>query len=217
MEGSGWRPSDLRKRGFAPATLIDVGAAKGTPPIYRAFPDAYRVLIEPLREFEDQMQQWISDGQGEHLCTAVGDQEGEASMYIDRERPFMSSLHHRETAPQSKPPELRTVPTTTLDILLEEHRWRPPFGVKIDAEGYEDRVIRGASRLLEDTQFVIADVSVMRRFDGSYSFAEFIQLMIERGFAVYDVVDGAKFEGGQLEYLDLLFRRTEGDGRQIRG
>ena len=48
--GSGWLPECIRKGGFAPATIADVGAGIGTPPLLVAFPEAYHVLIEPLEE-----------------------------------------------------------------------------------------------------------------------------------------------------------------------
>src|SRR3989442_12701698 len=54
--GSGWRPENMRKRGFAPATVIDVGAAYGTPALYAAFPDAYHVMIEPLADYEPSLR-----------------------------------------------------------------------------------------------------------------------------------------------------------------
>jgi hypothetical protein len=34
--------------GFKPATVIDVGAAGGTVPLYDAFPRARHILLEPL-------------------------------------------------------------------------------------------------------------------------------------------------------------------------
>lgn len=41
----------LKKMGFEARTVIDVGVAYGTPQIYRAFPGADYVLVEPLEEF----------------------------------------------------------------------------------------------------------------------------------------------------------------------
>jgi hypothetical protein len=49
-------------------------------------------------------------------------------------------------------------------------------------------VIRGASAFLQLTQFVIAEVSILKRFEGSYSFAEFIAEMSRHGFEAYDIL-----------------------------
>ncbi len=40
------------------------------------------------------------------------------------------------------------MPTTTLDTLIEEDVIRPPQLIKIDVEGAEAKVLRGAARLL---------------------------------------------------------------------
>jgi hypothetical protein len=46
--------------------------------------------------------------------------------------------------------------------------------LKIDAEGSQLEVIRGATETLSQTSFIIAEVSVSPRFPGSYRFAEFL-------------------------------------------
>jgi hypothetical protein len=80
--GSGWRAENLAKPGLSPATVIDVGAGHGTPVVYGAFPRAFRVLIEPLREFEEDLRKWIAGNPGELLLTAVGDTEGVATINV---------------------------------------------------------------------------------------------------------------------------------------
>jgi hypothetical protein len=62
----GWRPENLRKPGLSPATLIDVGVAMGTPALYRAFPDAHLVLIEPLAEYEQDLARLVRETGGEY-------------------------------------------------------------------------------------------------------------------------------------------------------
>lgn len=47
----------IKSLGFNPKTVIDVGVATGTPPLYEAFPDAYFVLFEPTAEFEPNLHQ----------------------------------------------------------------------------------------------------------------------------------------------------------------
>ena len=83
----------------------------------------------------------------------------------------------------------------TLDTLMEEYGFEPPFGLKIDTEGFEDQVIRGATNFLRRTEFVIAEVSVAERFVDSYTFAEFTELMDENDFFLWDVlgVSGVRF------------------------
>ena len=102
------------------------------------------------------------------------------------------------------------MPVTTLDVLRQERDWQPPFGLKVDAEGYEHRVIKGASGLLADTQFVIAEIQVANRFQDGYSVSDFIGLMDSHGFVLHDILDGHKGEeNGGHPLLRRLVRRSD--------
>jgi FkbM family methyltransferase len=204
---SGWSPENLRKPGFAPATIVDVGVGRGTPLLYEAFPEAYLVLIEPLREFEPDLERIVAERPGEYVLTAVGVHEGTVEMKVDTEHPWMSSIMTRVDGPGRRLEE-REVPITTIDTLLEQRGWEPPFALKVDTEGFEHHVLQGSKRLLEDTQFVIAEVSVGRRLKGGYGFGDFIRLMESSGFSFWDILDAQKSAvAGVVQYFDALFRR----------
>ena len=95
--------------------------------LYKAFPDAYRVLIEPLRECADSLKEWTSGQSGELISTAVGDAEGEAHMLVHADRLWASTLMSRVSGQDESSAEERRVTITTLDRLLEERSWEPPI------------------------------------------------------------------------------------------
>ena len=206
---TGWRPENLRKPGLAPATVIDVGVARGTPNLYDAFPGAHLVLVEPLHEFEDDLARICRRRGGEYVLSAVGAAPGRAEVFVNPAMLYESSLLVNEWRPASEHEALerRELEVTTLDALRSERGWNGPFGLKIDVEGYEHRVIEGAPALLAETQFVIAEVSVTRPFAGGASFAEFIALMDRHGFALNDLLDGLKRGTGGVEFVDAMFLR----------
>jgi FkbM family methyltransferase len=206
---TGWRPENLRKPELSPATVIDVGVARGTPSLYDAFPEAHLVLIEPLAEFEEDLQRIARLRGGEYVLGAVGAAPGRAQIHIDPGMLVTSSMLVNKWLPPSKHEALerREIEVTTLDLLRAERGWQAPFGLKIDVEGYEHRVIEGAGELLEDTQFVIAEVSITRPYTDGISFADFIGMMDLRGFAVHDLLDGLKRGNGGVDFVDVMFRR----------
>jgi FkbM family methyltransferase len=203
---SGWHPRNLRKAGFEPATLVDVGVGYGTPALYGAFGDAYRVLIEPLEEWRESLERWTEGGSGEYHLTAVGAEPGKVTFNVDRECLLMSSAYDASWLTSDRV-DRRKVEMTTLDLLLDSQGWKPPFGLKIDTEGYECQVVAGAGRLLEDTQFVLAEIAV-QRYESRHSFAEFVALMDDHRFEVCDIVDGRKGPDFEVFNLDLLFRKA---------
>lgn len=206
---TGWRSENLRKPGIAPATVIDVGVGRGTPNLYNAFPEAHLVLVEPLEEFEEDLRRICRRRGGEYVLAAAGAAPGRAQVYVDKRMLYASSLLVDERRPEAEQDALerREVVVTTLDRLRQERGWQAPFGLKVDVEGYEDRVIEGAEGLLRETQFVISEVSVARPIAGGMPFARFISFMEKLGFAVHDVLDGTKRGNGGVDFVDLYFRR----------
>lgn len=205
---SGWTPENLRKN-FSPATVIDVGAGIGTPKLYAAFPDAHQVMIEPLEEFAPRLQRRVEEEGAEYVPVAAGDEEGTATLHVETSSLWESSILEAPWGDPSSRQE-RTIEVTTLDRLLAERQWPEPFGLKIDTEGFEDRVVRGAREVLARTQFVISEVSVWRPFKDSYTFAGFMSLMAEAGFSPCDVLDGLKTENGFTVFVDMVFVPTPG-------
>lgn len=53
----------VSKLGFRPQKVVDVGAACGTFELYKKFPEANHFLIEPLEEFEKDLQNISHTGQ----------------------------------------------------------------------------------------------------------------------------------------------------------
>jgi FkbM family methyltransferase len=195
-----WRPDILKGSGMNPRTVVDVGVGRGTPQLYEAFPTSFQVLIEPLKEHEPDLQNILKQYEGRYFLTAVGSSNRRSTITVEP-RPHMSSFLER-TAKTSTgdPTDKREVPVTTLDTLMEEHNLQPPFGLKIDTEGFELEAIKGAPKFLRKTQFVIAEVSITKRFVGGYSFSEFTEAMNRNGFFLWDLMTIRR------RFVDAVFR-----------
>ncbi len=207
-----WDPRKLKKFGFNPKTIIDVGTGSGTTELLEVFPEAYHVLIEPLKEYEQDLQGILKKYQGEYFLTAVGNKTGRVKINVEPGFLERTSINEPSKLTQAVKGEtvVRDVPITTLDALLKKHQFKPPFGLKIDTEGYELQVIKGAVELLRQTEFVIAEVSVAKRFKESYTFTEFISLMDKNDFALCDILYAYR-RNNKLIYLDCLFTKKVQD------
>ncbi len=209
LDAQNWRPAVLGRGGFRPSTVIDVGVGKGTPQLYEAFPDAVQILIEPLSEHEPRLRDILKNYEGHYFITAIGAREQRAVINVEPRRISMSSILERtDSTSTGFEAEKREIPMTTLDRLMEKHNFQPPFGLKIDVEGFEYQAIQGATAFLRKTQFVIAEVSVRKRFKESYSFSEFTALMNRNGFFLWDIL-----QIGGDKFVDAVFRR--GDSRLV--
>jgi FkbM family methyltransferase len=205
-----WDAAYLRRLGFHPATIVDVGVGTGTETLYAAFPDAYLVMIEPLAEFSKAIQTTLARRPGVHVPVAAGSTSGRRTIWIEPRFTVGSSLYERCAAERTKETRIpREVQVSTLDAIARELRFPAPYGLKLDTEGAELEIINGATDLLRDTLFVIAETSVTERFADSYSFAELVGRMDQLGFRVCDILDIGRAESSEVTFFDLVFRRRE--------
>jgi FkbM family methyltransferase len=212
-----WEPDYLRRWGVRPRTLVDVGVGNGTPHLYEAFPDAYLLLVEPLaEEFGASIGSVLARRPGTHAAVALGAADEEREVRVEPRFAERSSFYGRHALEVTGDAiATRRVPVRTLDRVVAETGARGPFGVKIDVEGAELEVIRGGAATLREAEFVIAEVSVLDRFEGGHTFAEFVAAMDDAGFAARDVLGVGRADTSDVTFLDLVFRPRAAEARGV--
>jgi|TARA_B110000495_G_C22825802_1_gene481909 FkbM family methyltransferase len=212
---------DLRHRRWTPThlaglvnarTVIDVGVGFGTWELYRAFPKARFLLVEPLRDYEEHLEHIAAQYRCDIVYKALGATEQECEIHVDPSILTRSSLHARtKLTDTGSSLETRRIEMTTLDSLSEVYAdLEGPILLKIDTEGYELEVIKGGDEFLRRIDVVIAEVSVAPRFEGAYGFAELIAAMDQRGFEVFDFLRLSYVRGGAgTQFADIAFKRKD--------
>jgi FkbM family methyltransferase len=190
----------LAKYGFEIATLVDIGVFAGTPVLYDLFPTTRTVLIDPMPDVPQRCQQWLDDARRDMIVLPFAAGSADAEIDLDLTRSTTSLLERRDKPDRASDGVVRAR-VRRLDDLLRDQGIAGPYGLKIDTEGYELEVIRGAGETLRSTAFVIAEVSIRNRFVNGYTFAELIAEMDGRGFAVADILT----VHGHSRHTDLLF------------
>lgn len=202
----GWSPSFLRSLGGV-RTIIDVGVLDGTPALYQAFPDARLILVEALPMYEEACRRLLADRSGGelHMC-AVGAVDGSTRIRYYPDRPATSSL--LETATESDLALVEIdVPLRRLDGLLAGRGLEGDILLKIDVEGMELEVLRGAEELLPQVKYIIAETSVRRRHKNSYRFADLVGFLARHGFDLYDALRLTRTKAMQpgASIMDAIF------------
>ncbi len=193
-----------------PKTIFDVGVGYGTYPLYKAFPKAHFVLVEPLREYRDSINAIAKEYDCSIHYKAVGNGEALLEINVDKNHLTKSSLADRSTLTKTgNPLEKRTVEVTTLDTILgESPPMERPILLKIDTEGHELSALEGAKSLLQVTDIVIAEVSIAKRFDDSYEFEDILSYMSENDFYLFSFLTIAHKEGEfRPRFADIVFKR----------
>jgi len=201
-EMQGWNAQSLKMLPRV-GTIFDVGVAHGTPELYAAFPESFLVLIEPLKSFKGAINSILKKRRAAWIEMAVSSKPGSRTLIL-RENLDVASFHERVVKSSKRTGEI-DVEVTTLDHIVEKQTYATkPFGLKIDTEGHEDEVIRGATKFLKHASFVIAEISICPRFDKGYKFSDFIILMQSRGFVLHDVLRVTRNEGRAM-IMDAVF------------
>jgi hypothetical protein len=106
---------------------------------------------------------------------------------------------------------LRTVCAITVDSLVKETGAKGPFLLKVDVQGAELDVLRGAERMLADTEYILLEVSLFKFFQDGPDFNDVVLYMKSRGFVIYDI-SGLQYRplDNALSQLDVAFVREDG-------
>jgi FkbM family methyltransferase len=199
--------------GFQPRTVIDVGVAYGTPELYKQFPDASHLLIEPLREYESVLQEISRRVRAEYIIAAAGPRAGSVTLNVHDDLSGSSTLKETEAADVDGEP--RQVPTIRVDAVCKEKQLEGPFLLKVDVQGAELSVLEGASEILDQTEVVILEVSLFRFYEGGPQFSETVAQMKTLGYVVYDIFGGHyRPLDNALAQVDLVFVKERGAFRR---
>jgi len=179
----------MKCAGVKPCTVIDVGANLGQFAVAasRLFEGVVVHPIEPDPRTAARLVKILDPTTRQNvLITAVGDRNGEATFNVNHDSQVSSLLSlgadRKSAFPRSTIAETITVPIATLDALFGDAQLPLPILLKIDVQGFEDRVIVGAKRFIERVQWVLMEVSFAALYEGERDFEFIMALMKDAGF-----------------------------------
>lgn len=180
-------------------TLIDIGIGEsGTNWLWHIFPGSKLILIDPLEECFKSIDKYIAERDSISVNCALGASPSSKSINVTKQLSCSSFFLRSENNLIQKSQiddgrydsvENRTVPVRTLDEVVSELTVDIPLGIKIDTEGYEMEVLKGAYDTLEKTKFVIIEFHGDTPID--HSLQDIIGFMNNNGFSArFMLADG---------------------------
>jgi FkbM family methyltransferase len=208
-------------RQIAPVAVLDVGANvgqyatmirklgfRGTIVSFEAIPAVHSTLSAAAALHEN----WLVAP-----CGALGSSKGKIQINLSKNSVSSSVLPMRSihllAAPESLVIGTQTVEMNRLDdISVTGLAGSGPLFLKIDTQGYEKEVLKGAVSLLRRIEAIQVELSLIDLYEGAPDIVEMISFIKGSGYDLFSIVPGFKdLRSGRLLQADGFFVRRTGE------
>ncbi len=192
--------------GFAPEVIYDIGAHHGkwSAEVRGLFPHAQFFLFEANPANEEVL---ATASETYHIA-ALSEHDGQRrNFYTPKTGSNTGSSLYRAQSADFMEENLRVIPVETrrLDSLARAKSIPPPDLVKLDVQGSELDVLRGAGELLGTCTAMIAEVSLVQGNAGAPDAGVLLRGIEELGFRCVDLCKARRTVIGSVCEVDLLF------------
>lgn len=190
------------KFGFNPTVIYDIGAHVGdwTRECKKLYPDAVyyqfegntdhhgRLLDNPTFEILGDVDDKPVDYYKSKTAFSTGN-----SIFKENTKFFNDTNLITETRLMKR-----------LDTIVERKKHLLPSFIKLDTQGSELLILKGAPRCVESAEIIMLEASVAEYNTGSPLLLEVLKFMDDLGFILFDFAD-LHYIHGALAQVDLLF------------
>jgi len=196
------RLRELVRCGFHPDSVLDVGANEGrfTFGARKVFKNATFVLVEANRKHEPALRQMCAC----EVHIALLAESSRNATYLSHKRYHTANgMFLQRTRGFADGTIGKRMLTTTLDEVAKGRSF--PF-VKLDVQGAELLVLRGAQTVLQSVEVLLTEVSVVSYNVGAPTWRSIDEYMGTIGFNAFDIAE-LHYMNGKLTQVDIVYVR----------
>jgi FkbM family methyltransferase len=187
----------LKRCGFDPIAVIDIGAQLGTPSLFSTFPNSKHLWIEPVEECLPQLNSLAGNLKDAHVIhAAAANKDGITELSIADNLSYSSIEEKRGSIS-------RQIKTYKVDTLAKQFSISGQVLIKIDVDGAELNVLTGSVELLGLPDIlIIIEASIG---DRNPRIAPIVQFLGRLGYDVFDIIEPLYSLSERLWQVDLVF------------
>lgn len=200
-----------------PRVAFDVGANEGqtADELRRLFPSATLFCFEPYAPAFQALQRRLGGDVHIHMeHLALGDRTGEATLYENTQSvtnsllPNAPEAHASQPNSYARPTGESTVAISTIDHFCVERAISHIDLLKVDSQGYDLRILTGASRLLGDhrVDFIVTEMLFAPLYSGQANFHEIYHFLTGLSYRLVGLYAVQRSPAGVILWCDALFR-----------
>jgi FkbM family methyltransferase len=197
------------------AVVVDVGANKGqfAESVIAHQPYAQLHLFEPIPEAFETLRQNLADLGGIHFNNlALGNFNGhhdlvvrrfdEATSFLDLGKRLIDGVYGLDFASD------RTIKAEVRKLAdyVRDHDVPAIELLKLDVQGYELEVLRGAEEILPRVHWIYTEAQFQELYAGGPSFTDTFAFLNARGFDLVRMTSFRADDEGRLMECDMIFR-----------
>jgi len=200
-----WSLGQLKRFGFEPCHVLDVGAFQGkwARTCAAVFPQVQITCVEPQDELQSKLRELASQLPNMQVIQTLLGRAVLPSV------PFAEAGSGSSVFGQTRDPSVSR-PMLTIDALIKSGRCHPPNLIKLDVQGYEIEVLEGWTRGFDQCEVIQCEVSLLPLVPEGPLLNELIAYLGRRGFVMFDVTELIRAPSdGAVWQIDSLFCRID--------
>lgn len=193
-------------------TILDVGANTGqfAGEIRTFFKDAYIYSFEPLEECFNELktrEQYDSKFKAFHF--ALGNSNStdtiHKSSYSLSSSILPMSEKHKEAFPHTKDSTPEKIEVKRMDDISKDIDLTDNILIKIDTQGFEDKVIAGGPHTITRAKVIIIENSFVPLYEGQKLFSDIYSSLHNLGFTYRGALHQKIGKDGEILFEDSIF------------
>ena len=201
--------SELKKIGFNPNTILDIGAHTGQ--FYKwakdVWPQSFIWMIEANECHETELNNITLNTDDQYTIATMGDVERKVNFYTRKDKPHTQGASYYKEADYWDIPQLVMKIPKTLQTLDNTFTEDSSFDlIKMDTQGSELDIIRGGKNLCRRADYILLEVAVTEYNEKAPLEKEVISFMKDFAFEDIMVIGKHTNKEGQLIQKDIVFK-----------
>ncbi len=198
-----------------PETIIDIGSNKGQfiLLIEKIYPNKNIYSFEPIKEMIDKQKKFFAYKNNIIFHNiALGSSTTLKEFLITTRMDSSSFLKIVSDKNKSKNYDIvenRNIQINTLDNLLINEKISHPVLIKIDVQGYELEVLRGANNLLKKTDYLLLEVSKNEMYQNQPIEKVIVEYLKNLNFDILKSNNWSKIQNTNFYQRDIIFYKKQ--------